>query len=538
MRCAIYTRKSVEDDYHKEVTSLEAQRVNCEKYIELQAGKGWCVSKVYEDYGKTGANIDRKGFQALLADVRADKIDVVVVYKLDRLTRSQRDFVSVIEGEFCKHNVSFVSATESFDTSTPTGQMILNMLLVFAEFERKQTSMRVKDKNRVAKKNGIWTGGNIPIGYKTVDRKLVPSPVFVPLVQFMFQRFLEVKSVTIIANEINAKISTEFSEDDAKQASIFHRQRMYKLLKCPLYKGYVRYENELYKGRHEAIVDEATWDKAQEILAQKPIKARAEKRPFECAFVGRIRCKECNKAMIVTHSTKKNRKYPYYTCLRKNKGIPCVGLNQNIDAELVQRLVVAELRQVLKEPEMLGTLWKQLSNEASPEDAYKKLENIDKAWEFLAPGEQCKVLQDFVHTVWLSKQGITIEFAAADDETSHVVSIDGSFYNRKNQSQVFVKREEPDELKDPVILKALVFAEIWQAKLDNGELRTHEEIAQAYGFDKEYVQRGLFLAQLSPQIKSAIIRGKLHPQWRLQDFKRKRPSPDWRRQESTFLADL
>ncbi|MDR0625358.1 MAG: hypothetical protein LBF72_02845 [Holosporales bacterium] len=146
-------------------------------------------------------------------------------------------------------------------------------------------------------------------------------------------------------------------------------------------------------------------------------------------------------------------------------------------------------------------------------------------------------MQDFVHTVWLSRQGVTIEFAAAPNETNHVVTIDGSFYNRKNQSQVFVKREGPNEPKDPVILKALVFAEIWQGQLDAGKFRTHEEIAQAYNVDKEYVQRGLFLAMLSPQIKSAIIRGKLHPQWRLQDFKRKRPSPDWRKQKSVFLFE-
>jgi DNA invertase Pin-like site-specific DNA recombinase len=154
-RCAIYTRKSVEDDYRKEVTSLEAQRINCEKYIESQACKGWeILEKIYEDYGKTGANIDRKGFQELLSDVRTGKIDSIVVYKLDRLTRSLRDVVNIIESEFSKHNVSFVSATESFDTSIPTGKLILNILLIFAQFEREQTSLRVKDKINLSKLRG------------------------------------------------------------------------------------------------------------------------------------------------------------------------------------------------------------------------------------------------------------------------------------------------------------------------------------------------------------------------------------------------
>jgi hypothetical protein len=302
-----------------------------------------------------------------------------------------------------------VSATESFDTSSPTGKLILNILLIFAEFERDQTSMRMKDKHRASKRSGIWSGGSIAIGYTTVDRQLVPNPMFASLVQFMFQRFLETQSVTTVANEVNAKLATEFSEAAIKAAGLIHRNRISAILKRPIYKGYVRYENELYKGRHEAIVTKEVFDKVQELLGKKPIKERAKKAPFECAFPERIRCKECNKAMVVTHGTKKNRKYPYYTCLRKNKGIPCIGLDQNIDAELVQRLVVGELRKMLKEPEMLGALWKQLSDETSPEEAYQKLQNIDKAWDFLTPDEQRKTLQDFVHRVWLSKQGITIE---------------------------------------------------------------------------------------------------------------------------------
>jgi hypothetical protein len=141
-----------------------------------------------------------------------------------------------------------------------------------------------------------------------------------------------------------------------------------------------------------------------------------------------------------------------------------------------------------------------------------------------------------VHRVWLSKDGITIEFTANNDETTHVVSILGTFFNRKNKSQVFVRKEEPEELKDPLLFKALVLAEIWQDKIDNGEFQTNEEIAAAYKIDREYVQRGLFLTMLSPKIKSAIINGMLQPCWRLQDFKRKRLPSDWRKQEAIYLV--
>jgi DNA invertase Pin-like site-specific DNA recombinase len=303
-RCAIYTRKSVEDDYKKEVNSLEVQQSCCEKFIEIQASRGWVVSKVYEDYGKTGANINRAGFQELLADIREGKIDCVVVYKLDRLTRSLRDFVSIIDGEFQKYGVSFVSATEAFDTSTPSGKLILNILLIFAEFEREQTSLRVKDNFATSKKMGIWMGGTYPIGFKSVNKKLVHDPVFVPFVQLMFQRFIETRSVVDVINEMNKKVALECSQDDAKRAKKFTRDRIYRLLRCPLYKGYIHCEGALYKANHEAIVDEATWDKAQEMLVKRPIKAAPERIPFECAFKSKIRCKECDRAMIVTLGSK------------------------------------------------------------------------------------------------------------------------------------------------------------------------------------------------------------------------------------------
>ncbi|MDR1208622.1 MAG: recombinase family protein [Holosporales bacterium] len=536
IRCAIYTRKSVEDDYKKEVNSLEVQQHQCEKFIEVQATRGWIVSKVYEDYGKSGANLDRAGFQELLADIRADKIDTVVVYKLDRLTRSLRDFVSVIDGEFEKHGVSFASATEALDTSTPSGKMILSILIIFAQFEREQTRLRVKDNSATAKKMGIWMGGTTPIGFKSIDKKLVHDPVFAPFVQLMYQSFIETRSVVTVMNELNKKVALECSQEEAKHARTFSKDRIYRLLRCPLYKGYLHCEGALYKANHQAIIDEATWDQAQELLTLKPIKAAPERMPFDCAFKSKIRCKECDKAMVVTLGSKKCKKYPYYTCLRKTKGIHCSGMNQNIDAELVQRIVISELQKILKEPEMLGALWAKISQSSPPNEACKNLQNLDQIWNFLSPPERYIILQEFVHMVWLSRDGITIEFTANDDETTHVVSILGTFFNRKNKSQVFIRKEEPEEIKDPILFKALVLAEIWQEKINNGEFQTNEEIAAAYKMDQEYVRRGLSLTILSPKIKSAIINGTLHPHWRLQDFKRKHPPSDWREQEKIYLA--
>ncbi|MDR1551810.1 MAG: recombinase family protein [Holosporaceae bacterium] len=541
-RCVIYTRKSVEDDYRKEITSLEAQRINCEKYIESQAVKGWkIIEKLYEDYGKTGANIDRPGFQELLTDVRAGKIDRVVVYKLDRLTRSLRDFVNIIDGTFKEHDVSFVSATESFDTSTPTGKLILNILLIFAEFEREQTSLRVKDKIHVSRTNGVWTGGNIPIGYKSMERKLVVDEKFAQLMRFMFARFMELRSPEALAQEMNAKVLAEYSEEDRSTLGEFHRKRMYKLLSNPIYKGYIAHHGKHYKGQHDALVDEELWNQAQEILAgagQAP-KAALD---LEFALKSRVRCQECDKAMVVCKTYKKTRKYAYYTCLNKHNGLHCKGLDINVNAELVHNLVTAEVRKILNEPESLGGLWEKLAADSSPTDAYEKLQNLDKAWDLLQPAEHNKILQEFVKTVWLSKNGLTIEFTpdgvGVEPQllgTNKIVKIPGTFYNLKNKPQVFVPKDDDDGHNDPTLLKALIRAEVWRKEVLSGELSSYAEIAEKYKLDEQFVRKNFVFAFLSPKIKEAILFGKLSPAWNLLDFNGRRPPQNWAEQEAKFL---
>jgi hypothetical protein len=336
--------------------------------------------------------------------------------------------VNIIDGTFRKNNVSFVSATESFDTSTPTGKLILNILLIFAEFEREQTSLRVKDKRHVSCINGLWQGGTIPLGYKSVDRKLVIDEKFASLVQFMYQRFVELRSPELLAQEMNAKVLNEYSEKDAESLRPFYRKRMYSLLKRPLYKGYIAHHGELYKGQHKAIIDESLWDEVQKILAEA---TPLSKVPIQLDFAlkSRVRCKECDKAMVVCHTSKGPRKYAYYTCLSKHNGLNCKGLDTNIDAELVHRIVIKEVRKILKEPEILGGLWAKLSEDSSPEDAYKKLQNLDNAWDLLPPADQNKVIQDFVKTVWLGRQSITMELTpdglGMAPETQEIIVIPG-----------------------------------------------------------------------------------------------------------------
>jgi hypothetical protein len=211
----------------------------------------------------------------------------------------------------------------------------------------------------------------------------------------------------------------------------------------------------------------------------------------------------------------------------------------NINVDLVHRIVKKEIRQILQTPEILGNLWKSLSEELSMEDAYKRLQNIDKAWDYLPPGDQTKILQEFVKTVWLGNNGIVIEFTpnsfCKDAETCEVLALPGKFYNRGSKQQVFVHQEEPEERQEPELLKALVQAEVWIDEIRCGKYASYQEIADARNLPEEYVRRGSYLAFLAPKVKEAIINGQLSPKFILRDFNRKYPATNWDEQEAQYL---
>ncbi|MDR3285136.1 MAG: recombinase family protein [Holosporales bacterium] len=534
IRCAIYVRLSDDDKLQKELTSLENQEIYIRELIDSQENCT-AIQPVYSDYKYTGDNPNRPALRKLLIDVEHGLIDRILVHKYDRLTRNPSDFF-LLRTQLASYNVDIVSVTERFDVTTPDGEFMMHNKIALAQYERAMTRERVKNKQATSKKLGIWTGGNILPGFKSVDRKLELDETLVPLIQHMFKRYVETRSPTTIANEINVK-ALELSEEEAKNLRKMTRQRVMTLLKNPLYKGYIEHLGQFYKGRHEAIIGEDLWNQVQEILKQIPLKTQAVPTLLEFALKSRVRCKECNRAMLVNLTSKKSRKYAYYTCLNKRNGLPCKGLNVSLNAELLHRLVTAEIRKILKEPELLGGLWAALSEKESPEEGYKKLQNIDKAWDFLSPDEQNKILQDFVKVVHVGKQGLTIEFTPNGQDTSKLVIVKGSFYNRNHSPQVFVHKENPEELNDPELLKTLVQAEIWQREIDDGMYGTCDDIAAQKGLQPEYVRRSLFLPLLSPRIKEAIFFGKLHPQWTLQDFKRKKPSVNWTEQEALYLGE-
>lgn len=279
-RCAIYTRKSSEEGLELEFNSLDAQFEACQAYILSQKAEGWVQFKSrYDDGGFSGGNLERPGLKQLLADIQAGKVDIVVVYKIDRLTRSLMDFAKLVE-IFDKHGVTFVSVTQSFNTTTSMGRLTLNVLLSFAQFEREVTGERIRDKVAASKKKGMWTGGCAPVGYNIVEKKLVPDPETTQLVQKIFQRYLDLGCVSALKRDLDRSSITSrvwvSSTGVQHGGASFSRGILYKILRNPIYIGQVSHKGKTHPGQHQGIIEQDIWDEVQARLVNGSSRGRGK----------------------------------------------------------------------------------------------------------------------------------------------------------------------------------------------------------------------------------------------------------------------
>jgi site-specific DNA recombinase len=315
MRCAIYTRKSTEHNLDLEFNSLDAQREACEAYIKSQAHEGWRLMRGrYDDGAFSGASLERPALQELLAEVRAGQIDIIMVYKVDRLTRSLADFAKLVE-LFDQHAVSFVSVTQSFNTTSSMGRLTLNVLLSFAQFEREVIGERVRDKIAASKRKGIWVGGPVPLGYAAVNKKLVVLPQEAETVRWIFNRYLELGSVGLLVQELDRKGIRTKCRPGANGlmggGARFGVGALAYLLKNRIYVGEVAYRGEIHCGEHDAIVEPAIFEAVHAKFAASTVERRMRLRASPALLVGRIHDDRGNR-MSPTHSVKLGARYRYY----------------------------------------------------------------------------------------------------------------------------------------------------------------------------------------------------------------------------------
>ncbi|WP_454898392.1 recombinase family protein, partial [Wolbachia pipientis] len=263
VRCAIYTRKSNEDGLEQKFNSLDAQRVVCEKYIKSR--EGWvALAKKYDDGGFSGSNLNRPAIKELFEDVKVGEVDCVVVYTLDRLSRETKDCIEVTSF-FRRHRISFVAVTQIFDNNTPMGKFVQTVLSGAAQLEREMIVERVKNKIATSKEQGLWMGGNPPLGYDVKEKELIINEKEAKIIKHIFERYMELKSMAELARELNREGYRTKAKSD-----IFKKATVRRIITNPIYMGKIRHYEKQYKGKHEAIIEEEKWQKAQELISNQP----------------------------------------------------------------------------------------------------------------------------------------------------------------------------------------------------------------------------------------------------------------------------
>ena len=408
LRCAIYTRKSSEEGLDMEFNSLDAQREACEAYVASQKAEGWAaIRERYDDGGFSGGTLERPALRHLLADIEAGLVDVVVVYKIDRLSRSLMDFAKLVE-VLDRNNVTFVSVTQSFNTTTSMGRLTLNILLSFAQFEREVIGERIRDKVAASRKRGMWLGGVVPLGYEVRDRKLSINDAEAVTVRMMFERFVAMGSATALARSLIAEGVR------SRRGRPIDKGFLYKLLSNRIYIGDTVHKGTAYPGEHAAIIDHDLWNKVHTILQQSPRQRASNTRTQAPALLKGIIFTETGAAMTPTATKKGSRLYRYYTSMDLIRS-RATGENagpQRLPAGMIEAAVVGEIQRMVRAPEVAARTIEALRTEDGSVDEraiISALGSFDQLWASLFPAEQARIVQLLVERVTVGTNGVAVD---------------------------------------------------------------------------------------------------------------------------------
>jgi len=409
-RCAVYTRKSSEEGLDMAFNSLDAQREACEAYILSQKAEGWVLVKDhYDDGGISGGTLNRPDLQRLLGNIEAGLIDVVVVYKIDRLSRSLMDFSQLVE-VFERNDATFVSITQSFNTTTSMGRLTLNILLSFAQFEREVTGERIRDKIAASRKKGMWMGGTVPLGYDVKDRKLVINEAEAKTVHHIFSRFVELGSATVLTRELRRGAIRN------KQGRVIDKGFLYRLLNNRVYIGNAIHKGTAYPGEHDAIISQDLWDRVHAIMEESPRSRAANTRAQTPALLKGLLFSASGSAMTPTHTKKGSRLYRYYVSMDVLRNRNRVGETDpgphRLPAGMVEEAVVGEIRALLRTPDIAAQTLQALRREnveIEEAEVLAAITGFDDLWHGLFLAEQARIIQLLVGRATVTEAGLVVD---------------------------------------------------------------------------------------------------------------------------------
>jgi DNA invertase Pin-like site-specific DNA recombinase len=531
IRCAIYTRKSSEEGLEQEFNSLQAQREACEAFINSQRHEGWvCLRAAYDDGGFSGATMDRPALQQLLEGITAGRVDTVVVYKIDRLTRSLADFAKIVE-ILDARGASFVSVTQQFNTTTSMGRLTLNVLLSFAQFEREVIGERIRDKIAASKKKGMWMGGVPPLGYRVQDRKLVIVDSDADAVRLIFRRYAELGSVRLLKAELEARGIKSKSWTSASGRLVggkpFSRGALYLMLQNRTYRGEIVHKGQFHPGEHTPIIDQPLWDAVQEQLAGNTARHRCGGRTRQPSLLTGMLFDGDGNRMTPSHAGKKATHYRYYvsgSLITKDRTETSAGLR--IPAVEIEHLVSSRLHGWLLDPgSIYKSTWGRLTDASTQQRLVARAADIGRHWPELPVPRKRAVLTALIERIEVRFDQIDIHLhplrlcalldppatpsQGVNDDEIELLSVPVRLRRAGREIRMVINGTGSFAAKpDARLIKLLLKARRFNATLADSEGVPFATLAEREGVSRSYFTRLVRLSYLAPDITQAILDGR------------------------------
>jgi DNA invertase Pin-like site-specific DNA recombinase len=512
IRCAVYTRKSSEEGLEQSFNSLNAQREACEAFIASQKHEGWVLIKThYDDGGFSGGTMERPALKHLLEDVGGGKVNTVVVYKIDRLTRSLLDFSKIVEA-FDAKGVSFVSVTQQFNTTTSMGRLTLNILLSFAQFEREITGERIRDKFAASKKKGMWMGGAVPFGYRLENRQLIIVPGEAELLRDIYRQYLKLGSVSAVCDYLDSK------QLRTRTRNLFSRGALYHLLGSRLYAGEIAHRGQIYPGQHEAIIDAETWNAVAEHLRSNAPR-RSQPRTTTPSLLTGLVFDTAGVRYTPTHAVKRGKRYRYYTSQSVIQHREVAGIARLPAGEL-EDVVIGRVKALLGSSEEVICLL-EVGNDKSVRSV---LRSKVKAWSKLTATDWIHLVKNLLRRVTVGRElveiGISSDALKAfvgseenvdDSQDERLVQLVTRIHvrNHGGETRIISESGEPiQNVPSASLIMAIIRARKWYDQIIRGEVASFEELAEQEAVTAPYVRRVFRYVSLSPALVQDFLNGR------------------------------